>query len=63
MKNTISPFKSFAQGVSRIFDFWGSTQNIKPMTPEEARQADYLALSSDWEAVGNDLRQSMVEKG
>ena len=47
---------SFIEGVARIFDLSGtlSTYNRR----EAGEQADYLALSSDWYAVGNDMRRA-----
>ena len=48
---------SFLKGIARIFDVGGglNTYNTS-LTPE---QADYRALSSDWHAVGEDIREAM----
>lgn len=44
---------SFLEGVARTFDLGGTLNNYnKALT---ARQADSMALSSDWLSVGNDL--------
>ena len=45
---------SFLEGAARILDF-GGTLNVynRSVTPEEA---DLVALRSDWEALGQDLR-------
>jgi hypothetical protein len=50
---------SWVSGIARLFD-WSATLNEynRSRTPEEA---DYLALASDWYAVGDDIRGSMNE--
>ncbi len=45
------------EGVVRLIDF-GNTLQVynSALTPE---QADFLALESDWYAIGNDLKKVM----
>lgn len=47
---------SFIEGMARIFDFGGTLSAYNRR--EATEQADYLALSSDWYAVGNDMRHA-----
>jgi len=48
---------SFLEGVSRIFDLADTLNEYNgSVTPEEA---DYLALLSDWQTVGDDLRSAI----
>lgn len=48
---------SFASGVASILDFGNTLAPSAPgLTP---RQRDYLALKSDWTAVGNDLQAAV----
>lgn len=48
---------SFWEGVARALDLGGTlTQYNRAI---DGRQADYLAMKSDWMAVGNDLRTAM----
>jgi hypothetical protein len=41
-------------GMARLFDF-GGTLNVydRSVTPQ---QADYFAIASDWQAIGDDFR-------
>ena len=50
---------SFLDGIARLFDFGGtfSTYNTAP-TPKEA---DRMALWSDWRAIGEDIRTASGE--
>jgi len=49
----------FVDGVASILDFGGTlNRSGYGLTP---RQRDYLALKSDWTAVGNDLRTATTE--
>lgn len=44
---------SFFEGIARLFDITGSLNKYnKSRTPEEA---DFRAIRSDWEAVGNEI--------
>jgi len=44
---------SFIEGISRLIDFGNVLQVYNSsLTPE---QADFLALSSDWSVIGDDL--------
>ena len=49
---------SFFEGMARLFDI-DSTLNIynENNSPEEA---DFEALSSDWESVGDDIAKSII---
>ena len=52
---------SFFEGAGRILDFGDTlTEYNSSPTPE---QADYLALLSDWCAVGEDLRRALDRVG
>lgn len=48
---------SFIEGVGRLLDF-GSTLNNYNYSKSD-KEADYRAISSDWRAVGNDMREVM----
>lgn len=48
---------SFIEGVGRLLDF-GSTLNNYNYS-KSGKEADYKAISSDWRAVGNDMREVM----
>ena len=48
---------SFISGMSRVLDL-GSTLNEYNSTLT-SNMADYLAISSDWEVVGKDLREAV----
>ncbi len=50
---------SLIEGMSRLIDF-GNTLQVynSSLSPE---QADFLALSSDWHVIGDDLRAAMNE--
>gem|GEM_PF-2876784 len=50
---------SFLDGMSRVLDM-GATLK-PPVCPVDPQKADYLALLSDWTAVGNDIRSSLVK--
>jgi hypothetical protein len=63
-------FKSpFWKGVATVSDITGSlstsnsrlqlTKKDKQIKIITSKEADYLALLSDWEAVGNDLRTAI----
>ena len=56
----------FLRGVVRVFGIPGPAPGVSREsrlmsvpTAEEARYQDYLALKSDWEAVGNSLRRAI----
>lgn len=52
---------SLLEGMGRTVDLWGTmTEYNQSLSPE---QADYLAILSDWTAVGDDLRSVMREVG
>jgi hypothetical protein len=50
---------SWLSGAARLFD-WGASLNEynRSSTPDEA---DFVALASDWCAIGGDVRRSMNE--
>ncbi len=50
---------SFIEGMSRLIDF-GNTLQIYNSS-SNPQQADYLALSSDWWVIGNDLNDAMIQ--
>ena len=52
----ISHKPSFVEEAARIFDFAGV---LSLHTHVNNKHADYLALSSDWHAVGHDIRTAM----
>jgi len=52
---------SFLSEMGRIMDL-GSTLNEYNGSPDEA-VADFLAISSDWNTVGNDIRSAIAEHG
>ena len=49
---------TFVGGIARILDFWGTLKvyNISP----SADLADWKAISEDWKAVGNALRDALA---
>lgn len=50
---------SFIEGIARIFDFGGLLDDYDfGLTAE---QTDFLALSSDWYAIGLDLSKALVD--
>ncbi len=54
---------SFLEGIARLFDFGNTLSQYyfnEPdvLTPQEA---DALAIYSDWQAVGDDMREVMME--
>ena len=54
----LTPRPSFLTGMARVFDLGGVlTEFHFASSPEEA---DFLALRSDWEAVGNDIRAGIA---
>ena len=58
----LRPRPSFLTGAARVLDLAGTLTEFqlreRPAQPPAA--ADYLALKSDWEAVGNDIRAAMA---
>lgn len=45
---------SFWEGFGRLFDFGGTLNEYnRSVTPQ---QADYFAIASDWQAIGDDMR-------
>lgn len=50
---------SFLEGMARVMDL-GNTLNEYNRTMT-TQQADWLALRSDWNAVGDDLRYSLLQ--
>lgn len=48
---------SFLEGVARLFDFSGWLNQYNYSDSEE--EADYRALESDWQNVGEDIRQAI----
>lgn len=50
---------SFMEGLARIFDFGNTLSEYnQSLTP---KQADFLALRSDWLAIAGDLRNAVQE--
>ena len=49
---------SFWEGFGRCLDLFGTLEYKRTRKPE---QADYLALRSDWEAVGRDMWYALGE--
>ncbi len=57
LKKGLNKQASFSDGVASILDFGNTlTRQMPGLT---ARQKDYLALRSDWAAVGDDLQVSI----
>jgi hypothetical protein len=58
----LHPRPSFLTGAARVLDLGGTLTEFRlrerPAEPQPA--ADYLALKSDWEAVGNDIRAAIA---
>jgi len=48
--------QSFLLGFISILDWGGTLDNY-----DEFFDSDYLALESDWDAVGDDIRAAMAE--
>jgi hypothetical protein len=48
---------SFVEGVARLIDLGGTLQEYNSALTED--QADEIAATADWMAVGDDLRQAM----
>lgn len=48
---------SFLEGAARVIDFGDTLTEFN--TSLSPQQADYLALQSDWCAVGDDLREAV----
>ena len=52
---------SFAEGVSRIWDFGGNLQAYNESDSEA--EADKKALAKDWQAVGQDIKTAVTAYG
>jgi len=52
---------SFSKGLSRSVDMGNTIDEYK--TSESGDVADYIAIKSDWEAVGEDIRTSIKKYG
>ena len=50
---------SFWEGVARLFDFGGTLNRYNYSKSE--READFRAIESDWQAIGEDLRNALTE--
>lgn len=50
---------SFLGGLARLFDFSGFMNTYNDSPNEE--MADYLAMKSDWEAVGSDMWKAIQQ--
>lgn len=48
---------SFLEGVARIFDFGGTLNGYNDSPTGE--EADAAAIRSDWEAIGQDMRNAV----
>lgn len=48
---------SYLTGAAAVFDFAGALHQYNYSSSDQ--EADYLALKSDWDMVGNDLRYAM----
>ena len=53
MTNKGLKLSSFLDGLGRLFDFGGTLANYNHSKSND--EADYRALRSDWEAIGNDM--------
>jgi len=51
------PKRSFWTGVSSILSIFGEEKKFN--TSKSGKEADFKALNSDWEMIGQDLRKSM----
>jgi hypothetical protein len=51
-------FSNFWKGVASIFDIYPSTP-VRRLSQQKPEEADYEAIKSDWEAVGQDMRNAM----
>ena len=49
---------SFVSGVARLLDWYGLYDAYS--TSCTGREADYKALSSDWQMIGQDIRDAMA---
>ncbi|MEI6125058.1 MAG: hypothetical protein WCQ99_00755 [Pseudomonadota bacterium] len=47
----------FLDGVSRVFDFGGTLNEYNYSAT--SIEADYIAIASDWYAIGYDMRDSI----
>lgn len=56
--STLFAMPSFLRGMSYVLDI-GATQTIYNHS-KTAEEADLKALSSDWQAVGDDIRGAVV---
>lgn len=57
MSNYLFANPSFLSGAARTLDLWGTIDGYnESLTP---RQADSLAIYSDWLAVGKDILSAM----
>lgn len=51
------PKRSFLSGFSSILSIFGEEKKFN--TSKSGKEADFKALKSDWEMIGQDLRDSM----
>lgn len=54
------PKRSFWTGFSSVLSFFGDSNMFN--TSKLGEEADYKALKSDWNMIGEDIRKSMVEE-
>jgi hypothetical protein len=54
------PKRNFWSGFSSVLSIFGESNQFN--TSESGEEADYKALQSDWEMVGQDIRKSMYEE-
>jgi len=55
----IKSLPSFEKGMNRILDFYGDLDKDIYNTSPTQEEADYIALKSDWEATGDDIRKAL----
>lgn len=52
--------KDFFSGMSKVANLSPNTRPVKKLpTTEDNMEADYLALSKDWEIIGQDIQDAL----
>ncbi|MEP2689171.1 hypothetical protein [Maribacter dokdonensis] len=54
------PRRSFWTGFSSVLSIFGETNKFN--TSKSGEEADYKALKSDWEMIGQDIRKVMSDE-
>lgn len=57
----INSLPSFGKGMGRVFDFYGDLDKDAYNKSETALEADRKALKSDWQAIGEDIYESLID--